>query len=647
MMNNNNDLNFEELSAADQDILIKLNKQNESLARDRQRATLKRATSLKISRNSRNNKIKPTRLGLVKTYSTSSAIDIICNENGQLDYQKLSDLHVNKLIDLEKDIRKDFIENCSDFDESLVSASPGEIISDSIWSKALNDFESFSTKSPRNLRKMVFSGIPQHFRPMAWQLLATGSNESVYKAKYSLMLKLDSPHEKQINHDITRTYPNHPDFSSSQNGRDGRLKNQLFNIVKAYSLIDPEVGYCQGLCFIAGHLLMHVPEEDAFSVFCELMMNEKFNLREYFKPDMYQVGLNIYILQCLVNESAPNLISHFTSESVGFSSGGLEIFSSFASSWFLTLFTSTFSFSFCSRIFDCLLLNGPSIIFEVGLNLILADRQKLQDMTGMEEILHYFNKYAPENLYNSDTQISNLINTLLNNPIFDPKSRKIKKREKEYIEIKRREAEEQIEINRLRDENSILRERIHVLEKENGSLSRQLATSRISYALQQEQEVIIRKQLASFTQQNVDHDQPNVSVLKLQEDLIASRLKETLLKDQITSLQSRIEKSAENLRFNNSKEDQIKFLQSQKDSFVKKYQNSQETIAELNKRLEKLRSSFSNLSRDNGQINDRSVGRETLLEHELMASRLQEAELILLSNQRQARICELEEKIKN
>ena len=119
------------------------------------------------------------------------------------------------------------------------------------------------------------------------------------------------------------------------------------------------------------------------------------------------------------------------------------------------------------------------------------------------------------------------------------------------------------------------------------------------------------------------------------------------MKDQITSLQSRIEKSAENLRFNNSKEDQIKFLQSQKDSFVKKYQNSQETIAELNKRLEKLRSSFSNLSRDNGQINDRSVGRETLLEHELMASRLQEAELILLSNQRQARICELEEKIKN
>ncbi len=51
-----------------------------------------------------------------------------------------------------------------------------------------------------------------------------------------------------------RTFPNHPYFSRQLGA--GQLS--LFNLLKAYSLIDKEVGYCQGLSFVAGILLMHV-----------------------------------------------------------------------------------------------------------------------------------------------------------------------------------------------------------------------------------------------------------------------------------------------------------------------------------------------------------------------------------------------------
>ena len=51
-----------------------------------------------------------------------------------------------------------------------------------------------------------------------------------------------------------RTFPQH-DYFKSQLGA-GQLA--LFNILKAYSLVDSEVGYCQGLGFVAGILLMHV-----------------------------------------------------------------------------------------------------------------------------------------------------------------------------------------------------------------------------------------------------------------------------------------------------------------------------------------------------------------------------------------------------
>src|SRR5579872_4011436 len=53
---------------------------------------------------------------------------------------------------------------------------------------------------------------------------------------------------------VGRTFPTHPYFS----GALGSGQLALFNILKAYSLMDTDVGYCQGLSFVAGMLLMHV-----------------------------------------------------------------------------------------------------------------------------------------------------------------------------------------------------------------------------------------------------------------------------------------------------------------------------------------------------------------------------------------------------
>jgi len=53
-----------------------------------------------------------------------------------------------------------------------------------------------------------------------------------------------------------RTFPNHTYFSSPL----GPGQLALFNLLKAYSLLDSEVGYCQGLSFVAGVLLLHVSD---------------------------------------------------------------------------------------------------------------------------------------------------------------------------------------------------------------------------------------------------------------------------------------------------------------------------------------------------------------------------------------------------
>ena len=51
----------------------------------------------------------------------------------------------------------------------------------------------------------------------------------------------------------------------------GMGQTRLYNICKAYSVYDEEVGYCQGLSFIAAVLLLHMPEEEAFCLFIKFM----------------------------------------------------------------------------------------------------------------------------------------------------------------------------------------------------------------------------------------------------------------------------------------------------------------------------------------------------------------------------------------
>jgi hypothetical protein len=110
-------------------------------------------------------------------------------------------------------------------------------------------------------------------------------------------LKSSSPCEKIIRRDIARTFPEIEYFRDEK----GAGQAGLFNVMKAYSIHDSEVGYCQGSAFLVGLLLMQMPEEDAFAILVKMM--EDYRLREIYKPTMAELGLYIYQLECLVQVS--------------------------------------------------------------------------------------------------------------------------------------------------------------------------------------------------------------------------------------------------------------------------------------------------------------------------------------------------------
>lgn len=88
------------------------------------------------------------------------------------------------------------------------------------------------------------------------------------EAVYSALLRQPSAHEKAIRKDIQRTFPSHSYFQ-----RGGVGEGNLFNVLKAYSLYDPDVGYTQGIGFIVAAFLLNMPDEEAFCVLVRLMQS--------------------------------------------------------------------------------------------------------------------------------------------------------------------------------------------------------------------------------------------------------------------------------------------------------------------------------------------------------------------------------------
>uniref|UniRef100_A0A4W6CZ33 Ecotropic viral integration site 5 n=2 Tax=Lates calcarifer TaxID=8187 RepID=A0A4W6CZ33_LATCA len=381
-----------------------------------------------------------------------------------------------------------------------------------LWGRIVNEWEEVRKKKEKQLKDLVRKGIPHHFRAIVWQLLCNAQNMPI-KDQYSELLKMTSPCEKLIRRDIARTYPEHEFFKE----KDSLGQEVLFNVMKAYSLVDREVGYCQGSAFIVGLLLMQMPEEEAFCVFVKLMQD--YRLRELFKPSMAELGLCMYQFECMIQEQLPELHMHFQAQSFHTSM--------YASSWFLTIFLTSFPLPVATRIFDIFMCEGLEIVFRVGLAILQMNQAELIQLD-MEGMLQHFQKVIPHQLDSGPDKVIQAAYQVKYN------AKKMKKLEKEYTTIKTKEMEEQVEIKRLRTENRLLKQRIDTLEKKGApryseesvlQLERELVQARLKEAESQCALKEMQDKILDMEKRNTSlPDDTNVA--RLQEELIGVKLRE-------------------------------------------------------------------------------------------------------------------------
>ncbi|XP_054067424.1 ecotropic viral integration site 5 protein homolog isoform X9 [Rissa tridactyla] len=491
-----------------------------------------------------------------------------------------------------------------------------------LWGRIVNEWEDVRKKKEKQVKELVRKGIPHHFRAIVWQLLCSAQSMPI-KDQYSELLKMTSPCEKLIRRDIARTYPEHDFFKE----KDSLGQEVLFNVMKAYSLVDREVGYCQGSAFIVGLLLMQMPEEEAFCVFVKLMQD--YRLRELFKPSMAELGLCMYQFECMIQEHLPELYVHFQSQSFHTSM--------YASSWFLTIFLTTFPLPVATRIFDIFMSEGLEIVFRVGLAVLQMNQAELLQLD-MEGMLQHFQKVIPHQFDSGPDKLIQASYQVKYN------AKKMKKLEKEYTTIKTKEMEEQVEIKRLRTENRLLKQRIETLEKRNSSLPDEENVARlqeelIAVKLREAEALMGLKELRQQVKDLEEHWQRHLArtsgrwkdpprkntVNELQDELMTVRLREAETQAELKETKQRMME-----------------METQNQINYNHLRRAEQEVTNLQGKVQYLSAQNKGLLAQLNEAKRRQAEIECKSKEEVMAVRLREADRIAAVAELQQHIAELE-----
>ena len=184
----------------------------------------------------------------------------------------------------------------------------------------------------------------------------------------------------EISRDINRTF-------YTTKFVEGNGKKMLFNILKALAFIRPEIGYCQGMNFIAGALINLIDnEEKCFWIFLSFIDN--FEMNFLYLKNMPDYSIRVYQLKFYIREYFPDLALHFKKNQIN-----PDIF---FSKWILTIFSNYLSFDILYNVWDVFILDKWKALFKFCLMILNSMKDKLINMD-----LITFSKFIKDNKNNS------------------------------------------------------------------------------------------------------------------------------------------------------------------------------------------------------------------------------------------------------
>ncbi|KAI7804723.1 TBC1 domain family member 12 [Triplophysa rosa] len=273
-----------------------------------------------------------------------------------------------------------------------------------IWNtEVLPNWESM--RNTRRVRELWWQGVPPSVRGKVWSL-AIGNELNITPELYEIFLsrakekwrsfsETSSVNENEdcgvsladressldlIKLDISRTFPSLYIFQKG-----GPYHDILHNVLGAYTCYRPDVGYVQGMSFIAAVLILNLEEADAFIAFANLL-NKPCQMA-FFRVDHDLMLKYFAVFEVFFEENLPRLFQHFQNNSLTPDFYLID--------WIFTLYSKSLPLDVACRVWDVFCRDGEEALFRTGLGIL----RLYQDVLLQMDFIHsaQFLSRLPEN----------------------------------------------------------------------------------------------------------------------------------------------------------------------------------------------------------------------------------------------------------
>ncbi|XP_030057378.1 growth hormone-regulated TBC protein 1 isoform X2 [Microcaecilia unicolor] len=246
------------------------------------------------------------------------------------------------------------------------------------WSKLLqrNNGVEKSLKVKRYIRK----GIPNEHRALIWMIVSGAQAEMDLNPGYYHKLLEGEKNDRLVDAvltDMNRTFPDNVQFRRTSNPC---LQQALYNVLVAYGHHNKNVGYCQGMNFITGYLILITRDEEKSFWLLDALINRI--LPDYYSPEMMGLKTDQEVLGELVRMKIPAVADLMDKLGV--------MWTLVVSRWFICLFIDILPVETVLRIWDCLFYEGSKILFRVALTLIKQQQARILEAKNFPDVCDKF-----------------------------------------------------------------------------------------------------------------------------------------------------------------------------------------------------------------------------------------------------------------
>ena len=249
-------------------------------------------------------------------------------------------------------------------------------------------------KSNKNFKHYFYEGIPQKIRGRIW-MLCIGNKFSITKDYYNieviksikLLLKNKKSNnknnlneEEEENFQISQSNKSYSQYiiqtrdkEKSINLIDLDIERTFFNlgvfknnspesedlreILRAFVISRPEIGYVQGLSYVAGTLILQMEKFQSFICLMNIILNP--SILPFYRLDEKKIKSRLELFQEIFFCNLPKLYNHFFNLDI--------IPEHFLIEWFMTLYSRSLSVELTFRIWDVYMIEGICTLYKTAI----------------------------------------------------------------------------------------------------------------------------------------------------------------------------------------------------------------------------------------------------------------------------------------